>query len=430
MGLSRSSRIITLLVIDTAFFFLEIIVGYAVHSLALVADSFHMLNDVMSLLVALYAVKLASSTESSPKYTYGWQRAEILGALVNGVFLLALCLSIFMEAVQRFFEPQVITNPLLILVVGSAGLASNIVGLFLFHDHGHGHGGHSHGHSQGHDSSSDNGDIESVLPETVVARHSQNRAHQKGHQHRLSFSSADDIYVHPAQNRRHIHDVADERTALLNDHSEHNHAKPKDNGKGHGHSHGNLNMQGVFLHVLGDALGNVGVIATALFIWKTDFTWKYYADPVISLVITCIIFSSALPLCKSASLILLQGVPAGIDAEDVKEDIQNIKGVVSVHELHIWQLSDVKLIASVHVLVSLPNDTLSSDYMDLAAAIRQCLHSYGVHSCTVQPDIQEVTEEADRASCLLACDEDECAENMCCEPANASSPSNGHGHAH
>ena len=60
----------------------------------------------MSLIVALYAIKLATRQTTSPKYSYGWQRAEILGALINGVFLLALCLSIFLEAVQRFFEPQ------------------------------------------------------------------------------------------------------------------------------------------------------------------------------------------------------------------------------------------------------------------------------------------------------------------------------------
>ena len=70
MPMSRSARIVTLLVIDTVFFFLEIIVGYAVHSLALVADSFHMLNDVFSLLVALWAIKL-SRQKSTSSYTYG-----------------------------------------------------------------------------------------------------------------------------------------------------------------------------------------------------------------------------------------------------------------------------------------------------------------------------------------------------------------------
>lgn len=69
-------------------------------------------------------------------------------------------------------------------------------------------------------------------------------------------------------------------------------------GHGHGHGQGSMNMQAVLLHVIGDALGNVGVIATGLIIWLTTWKYKYYCDPVISLVITVIIFSSALPLGK------------------------------------------------------------------------------------------------------------------------------------
>lgn len=71
---------------------------------------------------------------------------------------------------------------------------------------------------------------------------------------------------------------------------------------GHGHAHGSMNMRALVLHVLGDALGNVGVIATGLVIWKTTWSFKFYFDPVISLVITMIIFSSALPLGMFAFL--------------------------------------------------------------------------------------------------------------------------------
>lgn len=89
-------------------------------------------SDVFSLIVALYTIKLATSPSSSVN-SYGWQRAEILGALINGVFLLALCMTIALEAIGRIVEPPEISNPKLIVVVGSLGLASNIVGLFLFH---------------------------------------------------------------------------------------------------------------------------------------------------------------------------------------------------------------------------------------------------------------------------------------------------------
>ena len=69
-------------------------------------------------------------------------------------------------------------------------------------------------------------------------------------------------------------------------------------GPSNGHGHGSMNMQAILLHVLGDALGNVGVIATGLIIWQTSWSFKYYFDPVISLIITMIIFSSAMPLGK------------------------------------------------------------------------------------------------------------------------------------
>lgn len=62
------------------------------------------------------------------------------------------------------------------------------------------------------------------------------------------------------------------------------------------HAHGSMNMRALVLHVMGDALGNVGVIATGLIIWLTTWKFKYYFDPLISLIITIIIFSSALPL--------------------------------------------------------------------------------------------------------------------------------------
>ena len=82
--------------------------------------------------------------------------------------------------------------------------------------------------------------------------------------------------------------------------------------KGHGHPQGqphggSMNMKALLLHVLGDALGNVGVIATGLIIWLTSWNFKYYCDPIISLIITAIIFHSALPLGElSASHCLME----------------------------------------------------------------------------------------------------------------------------
>ncbi|KAF2099458.1 zinc/cadmium resistance protein-like protein [Rhizodiscina lignyota] len=488
MGLSKSTRIQILLGIDAVFFLLELVVGYAVHSLALVADSFHMLNDVLSLCVGLWAVKVAGQKTNSKMYTYGWQRAETLGALINGVFLVALCLSIFLEAIQRFVEPQEVSYPKLVLIVGCFGLLSNILGLFLFHDHGHDHG-HSHEHAdelgsaeEGHTHFSyddsehatvadETGNIEDVLPQNRIANFAttkpravewdesangrtseearearttsphtprrNRRKHSQSGSRSRGYSGLEDIYVHPASFRKDIiaasrlddvhsvsgtdtdpdEAVADEdngpteESPLLKKsksresggrkhhrhssqangsaslHKDHHHAQPQDAEAKGAHSHGDLNMRGVFLHVMGDALGNIGVIASALFIWLTPFPWRFYTDPGISLIITVIILCSAIPLCKAASRILLQAVPAGISIDDIKDDINELPGIISCHHLHVWQLSDTKLVASLHVQVGFDfKGEGSARYMKLARSIRRCLHEYGIHSSTIQPE--------------------------------------------
>jgi len=495
--LSRTARITLLLVIDVMFFFVELIVGYAVGSLALVADSFHMLNDVMSLVVALYAIKLAEQ-QSDHRYTYGWHRAEILAALINGVFLLALCFSIFLEAIGRFFENTEISNAKLVVIVGSLGLASNIVGLFLFHEHGHSHDhGHQHGQDESHESEiltieaasaveeseptspvssprdvkrvaspvRDRADsVPSLYGHPAATRaslvqaandmaYSQARSpspvrHLSRTRHNISrpSSSLDEAMSHVAEDSRHLSDVEDvpepndedlphERTALLSHQGSSSpapstvvpksHGSDHGHGHGHGHSHGSMNMQAVLLHVLGDALGNVGVIAAGLVIWLTEWKYKYYFDPLISLIITIIIFSSALPLVRSASFILLQGVPTSVSLDEVRAEILSVEGVLSVHELHVWQLSESKVVASVHVTAS-----RDVDFMITASAIRERLHRLGIHSSTIQPEYHGRNAPPDQAlktnadtSCLIPCPPDQScnAENACCPPAQGTS---------
>ena len=163
-----------------------------------------------------------------------------------------------------------------------------------------------------------------------------------------------------------------------------------------------MNMRGVFLHVLGDALGNVGVIAAGLFIWLTDFWWRYYTDPLISLLITVIIAASAIPLARSASFILLQGTPSHVPLEDVRNQIMLLDGVMDVHELHVWSLSESKLVGSAHILVS-----DATQFSDISEDARRIFHRFGIHSSTIQPehvsDPHKAAAHASEASCPVVC---------------------------
>lgn len=386
----KEIRIISLLVLDTVFFLLEAIVGYTVGSLALVADSFHMLNDIISLFIALWAVKVKTSKPADGKYTYGWQRAEIIGALINAVFLLALCFTIVIEAIQRFFSAPEVSNPKLILIVGFAGLLSNGVGLLLFHEHGHSHGGgsgHSHGggHSHSHGGSDDHDDHDGVDDEETrigSATYMENN------------SSSNSISQYMPNN---VVGRIDENSLLLpaSQHGGHDQKKKTKS----------MNMEGVFLHVLGDALGNVGVIITALFIWKTDYSWRFYSDPVVSLVITLIIFSSALPLCRKSCKILLQATPQYLDPNRIVEEIVLIPSIKSVHDFHVWNLDEDFLVASLHLELNESSEVGVLDgaqcgqinktaFVDTVAQVRLILHKYRINSVTIQPEFQAKVDGA------------------------------------
>ena len=113
--------------------------------MALVADSFHMLSDVIALIIAYISVRM--SPRKWQRNTFGYARAEVVGALVNAVFLFALCFSIAVESFKRFLVIETIEDPVMILIVGGVGLAINLAGMFLFGDvgHGHSHDGGGHG---------------------------------------------------------------------------------------------------------------------------------------------------------------------------------------------------------------------------------------------------------------------------------------------
>ncbi|HEY8202478.1 MAG TPA: cation diffusion facilitator family transporter [Actinomycetota bacterium] len=102
-------------------------------SLALLADSGHLLSDVASLALALVAMQMARRPPT-PARTYGWHRAEVLAALANGAGLAVIAVLIFVEAARRFAHPPEVEAGLM-LVVAAAGLAVNLVSMVMLRGH-------------------------------------------------------------------------------------------------------------------------------------------------------------------------------------------------------------------------------------------------------------------------------------------------------
>ncbi len=124
-----------MLALTFTYFIVELIVGHLTQSIAMKSDAFHMLSDALALIIGLVSVVL-SKRKHSTKNTFGWVRAEVLGALINSVFLISLCFEITMEAIGRLIEHADIERTDLLLGAACVGLAINVVGLLIF---GHGH---------------------------------------------------------------------------------------------------------------------------------------------------------------------------------------------------------------------------------------------------------------------------------------------------
>jgi len=109
--------------ITASFFVIELVGGILTNSLALQTDAFHMLTDVVALAYALVAVWLAQRPVTL-KRTYGYYRVEILSAFLNGIFLWAVVIFIFYEAVQRIQRPADVQS-LNMLIIAVLGLVAN-----------------------------------------------------------------------------------------------------------------------------------------------------------------------------------------------------------------------------------------------------------------------------------------------------------------
>ncbi len=129
----QSKRLWMVLAITSVFMLAEVVGGILSNSLALLADSGHMLADVGALALSLVAMRLALRPPS-PERTFGYVRMEILAALVNGATLLVISGWIVWEALGRLGAPQEVDAPLM-MAVATVGLIVNVIGAGLLHTH-------------------------------------------------------------------------------------------------------------------------------------------------------------------------------------------------------------------------------------------------------------------------------------------------------
>lgn len=225
--------------------------------------------------------KISERNVAPQDLTFGYQRAQLLGAFFNGVFLLALGISIFVQSIQRFAYIEEVKDPKLVLIMGCIGLTLNIISAVFLHEHHH---GHDHGQDDNPPGLTDDS--------------------------RQTSASASARYG---------------ETDVPHQHAHHRHHEVRIKAPGR-----DLGMMGVLVHVICDAFNNIGVIIAALVIWRTDYDARYYADPGTSMGISIMIFLSSIPLVKNSGGILLQSAPRGVGLADIKHDLEKVCPIQSI----------------------------------------------------------------------------------------------------
>jgi len=254
----------------------EFVAGVLARSLALLSDGWHNFTDVPTLLLA-YLALLWERKPPDQQRTFGYQRAGVIAAFVNALFLVAVALYICYEGYQRVMHPRPVATGVMLAV----GLLAMVI----------------------------NGGISLAL-----------------------VGERDD-----------------------------------------------LNLRAVFVHNLGDALSNVGIIVGALLIRQTG---RYFIDPLLAFLIAGMIMWTAVGILSESGNILLEGLPRGMDLEQVAKAMLAIPGVREVHDIHIWNLGVHSPVLACHIRVL---DMLTSESEKIGSRLREVLaRQFGIRHVTLQ----------------------------------------------
>lgn len=152
--MSKDSKILWIIIVNLIIIIAEIAFGLISNSFALIADALHNAGDVLAVIVTYIALKLGTKTTTF-RQTFGYVRAEMMAAFVNTLFLYLTMIYMIYEAINRFFNPEII-NPLYMIIVGIIAVIANGISAYILNNlgvetHSHDHGeDHHHGHKHSH----------------------------------------------------------------------------------------------------------------------------------------------------------------------------------------------------------------------------------------------------------------------------------------
>ena len=139
---------------------------------------------------------------------------------------------------------------------------------------------------------------------------------------------------------------------------------------------GDLNIRGAFLHMAADTLVSIGVVISGIVIKHTDW---FIIDPILSIIIAIVILVSTWELLRDSMRLALDGVPEGIEMEEVMQAMQGTAHVTDVHHLHIWAMSTTENALTAHVVIDDEHEASA-----VRKTLKETLRTQGINHATIE----------------------------------------------
>ncbi|XP_077298310.1 proton-coupled zinc antiporter SLC30A2-like isoform X2 [Arctopsyche grandis] len=301
-------KLIIASILCVLFMIVEIIGGYLSSSLAIATDAAHLLTDFASFMISLFSIWVASRPPTRAM-SFGWYRAEVIGALTSVLMIWVVTAILVYMAVERVITKNFEIDATVMLITSSIGVAVNIIMAATLHDHGHSHG-HGHGHSHG----------------------GGGHSHSVKKSHRATSNGVENPTLKIDSGE--VIEVSEE--AL--------------DSKSHEKKSTNINVRAAYIHVIGDFLQSFGVFIAALVIYYKP-EWAL-VDPICTFLFSILVIFTTFTIIRDTLRVLMEGSPKGLDFQEVCNTFLSIQGVVRVHNLRLWALSLDKTALAAHLAIN------------------------------------------------------------------------------
>jgi len=279
------------------FMIIEFIGGWIAGSLAIMTDAAHLLSDLSGFIISMVSLYIATRPANF-ELTYGYHRAEVVGALASVLIIWVLTIWLVKEAIDRLIQPHPITG-IVMLCISICGLIFNII-------------------------------MGRILASEDVPN---------------AFERVPEVSIKPAElNEEENNDLNRLKQEVINTENEQK----------------NLVMQASVIHILGDMIQAIGVIiaATIIYFFEDTHPGIVIVDPICTFLFCIIVVCTTIPVTKDCINVLMEASPREVDIKALAEELVQVVGVVDIHDMHLWSISVGKPSISLHILSRLPQKTL------------------------------------------------------------------------